>query len=255
MAFYEGFMVVLLPSGRLLEAFGRIVVMSKTGVGDVSTRTTPGVALRGEKPSRKYFSSLYLTTWPDNAEPKTSFILALYRIIPSSAELLKSQRLWRHFWRDFLLFSDCFEVCSRVNNLRHRHISKTHRVSCVCPGAANVQGVCYWMPLASYTIGHPKNRAGKWEKVTSAECRRMLTRGPATTRIGFRASEGQPKVRGLIASALFESCLNYIVESCILRPWRYNFERGMLWYFLQLWPNRLLLVHSVDLRGCCSCPM
>ena len=35
-----------------------------------------------------------------------------------------------------------FELGSCVNSLRYRHISKTHRVSCVCPGPRNVQGAC-----------------------------------------------------------------------------------------------------------------
>ena len=53
--------------------------------------------------------------------------------------------------------------------------------------------------------------------MNSAEYHRTFTRGPATTRIGFRASEGQLKVRRLLESALVDSCLNYIVESCISR--------------------------------------
>ena len=53
--------------------------------------------------------------------------------------------------------------------------------------------------------------------MNSAANHRTLSRGPGTTRIGFRASEGQLKVRRLLASALVDSCLNYIVESCILR--------------------------------------
>ena len=76
-------------SGR----FRRIVEMSKSYVGDVSMLMTLGVALRGRKPGRKYFSSLHLTRWTDRAEPNTFFILALYRMITSSAVLLKSQRL------------------------------------------------------------------------------------------------------------------------------------------------------------------
>ena len=76
------------------------------------------------------------------------------------------------------------------------------------------------MLLAIYTIGHclgAKDKAGKWEKVNSAEYHGMLTRGAATTCIAFRASERQPEVRRLIASAVVDSCLYYIVESCILR--------------------------------------
>ena len=77
------------------------------------------------------------------------------------------------------------------------------------------------MLLASYTIGphclYPEDRARKWDKVNSAEYRRTLTRRLATTCIGFLASEGQRKVCGLLASAVVDSCLNYSVESCILR--------------------------------------
>ena len=42
--------------------FCRIIAMSKPVVDDISTRTTPGVALWGGKPRRKYFSSLHLTS-------------------------------------------------------------------------------------------------------------------------------------------------------------------------------------------------
>ena len=70
--------------------FRRIVAMSKPGVGDVSLRMTPGMALWGGKQRRKYFSSLHLTRWTDHFEPETCFILALYRNITSSAVLLKS---------------------------------------------------------------------------------------------------------------------------------------------------------------------
>ena len=76
------------------------------------------------------------------------------------------------------------------------------------------------MLLARYTIRHcldTKDRAGKWEKVNSAKYHRTLTRGPATTCVGVHASEGQRKVRRLTASAVVDSCLNYIVEYCILR--------------------------------------
>ena len=45
----------------------------------------------------------------------------------------------------------------------------------------------------------------------------MFTRGPAIACIGFRASEGQRKVRRLIASAVVDTCLYYIVESCVVR--------------------------------------
>ena len=81
--------------------FRCIVAMSKSGFGDVWMRTAPRVALRGGKPRRKYFIPRHLTRWTDHVEPKACFILALYRIITSSAVLLKSQRprgifLWIH---------------------------------------------------------------------------------------------------------------------------------------------------------------
>ena len=113
--------------------FPCIIAMSKSGVGDVSMRTTPGVALRGGKPRRKYFSSLHLTRWTDHLEPKT-FILALNRMTTSPAVLLnESQRLRGIIWMDYCPLAPVFELCSRVNNLRHRLIFKTHRVSCVYP--------------------------------------------------------------------------------------------------------------------------
>ena len=89
--------------------FPRIVAMSKSGVGDVWMRTTPGVALRGEKPRRKYFSSLHLTRWTDHLEPKKYFILALNRITTSPAVLFnKSQRLCGIIWTDYCPFSHRF---------------------------------------------------------------------------------------------------------------------------------------------------
>ena len=125
---------------------------------------------------------------------ETGFILALYRTIISSAVLLKSQRLRGTFWRDSCPFCRWFELCCNVNNLRHRHISKTHHVSCDCPELGMSKESLYLILLANYTIGHcldPKDRAGKWEKVSSAEYRRTLTSCPATTDIGFCVSGGQ----------------------------------------------------------------
>ena len=90
----------------------RITDMSKSCAGDVSMRTTPGVASGGGKVRRNYFNSLHFTTWTDHAEPKTCFILALYRRITSSAVSVKSQRLRELFWRDSCPFSHRFEVCA-----------------------------------------------------------------------------------------------------------------------------------------------
>ena len=78
----------------------RIIAMPKSGVGDVSMRTTAGVALWRGKPRGKYFSSLHLTRWTDHLEPKKYFILALHRMITSPAVLLKSQRLRGNFRMD-----------------------------------------------------------------------------------------------------------------------------------------------------------
>ena len=72
------------------------------------------------------------------------------------------------------------------------------------------------MLLSSYTIEHcldPKDRAEKWEKVNSAEHLRTLTRGPATAHIVCRTRKGQLEVRRLIASAVVDSCSDYIVET------------------------------------------
>ena len=209
--------------------FHCIVVLSKSGAGEKAMRTTPRVALWGGKPRRKYFNSLHLTTWTDDAEPTIYFILGLYRMITSSAVLLKSQRLWGIFWRDSRPFSHRFEVFSRANSLRYRnmHIQDASRLSRL-PGTWECPRSLYWMFLASCTIRKrldPKHRAGKWEKVNNAEYPRTSTRGPATTCMGFHASEGQLKVRRLVSSAIVDSCLNYIVESCILRA-RYMFSKS-----------------------------
>ena len=131
---------------------------------------------------------------PPRAE--TSFILALYRTISSSAVLLKSQRLRGIFWRDFCPFSRRFELCSRVNNLRHPHISKTLHVSRDCPELGNVQGEPVFdtaCQLHDRTLLGCQRQSWKVEKVSSAEYRRTLTSCPATTHIGFRVSEGQRK--------------------------------------------------------------
>ena len=76
------------------------------------------------------------------------------------------------------------------------------------------------MLLYSNTMGHclnGKGRAGKWEKVNSAEFLKTSTRGPATTHIGFRIPEGQLKVRRLITSTVVDSCSDYAVETRTLR--------------------------------------
>ena len=146
--------------------------MSKSDVGDVSMIMTPGVALQGGKPRIIYFSSLHLTTWTDHAGPKTWFILALYRTTTSSAGLLKSQRLRGIFWRDSCAFSKpvwIVQPCKQSSTTSHiQDTSRLLRLSrtCECPWSP------YWILLASYTIGHcldPKDRAGKWEKMNSAE--------------------------------------------------------------------------------------
>ena len=154
--------------------FRRIVAMSKSGFGDELMRTAPGVALRGRKLRRKYFSPRHLTRWTDHVEPKACFILALYRIITSSAVLLEPQRLRGIFWMNSCPFSHQFELCNRVNNLRHRHISATHRV---CPQPGNIQGACIGCFLLVTRYGHCsdlKDRAEKWDKVNSAEYHRTL---------------------------------------------------------------------------------
>ena len=108
-------------------SFHRILVLFKSGVNDVSMRTTPGVALRGGKPRRIYLSSLHLTTGTHHAEQNTCFILALYRAITSSAVSPKSQRLRVIFWRDSCRLNHRFDVCSRVTTFDivtyPRHVS------------------------------------------------------------------------------------------------------------------------------------
>ena len=195
--------------------FRRILATSDSGVGDLWTRTTPGVALRGRKPRREYFGLLHLTRWTDHVEAKTYFILALYWIVASSAVLVKSQCLRGIVWMDSCRYSHRFQLHSRVNSLRHRHISKTHRVSRVSP--ENLGMSKDRLLDASFQLHDRallwcmKDRAGKWEEVNSAYYHRTLNRGSATTCIGFRASEGQRKVRSLIASAVVECCLNYVL--------------------------------------------
>ena len=66
----------------------------------------------------------------------------------------KSQCLQGIFWMDFCLFSHRFELCSRVNNLRNRHISKTHGVSRVFPEPGTAYGACIWcfLPVTRWDI-------------------------------------------------------------------------------------------------------
>ena len=83
--------------------FRRIVAIYKSGVGDVWMQKTPGVALWGEKPRRKYYGSLHLTRWTAHLETKTYFILALYRT-PSRQQCYSSRSVnegdfWRDSWR------------------------------------------------------------------------------------------------------------------------------------------------------------
>ena len=148
------------------------------------------------KTSEKNFSSLHLTRWSAHLEPKTGFILALYWTIISSAVLLKSQRLRGIFRRDSCPISRRFELCSRVTIFDiltyPRHIRSLATVQSLGMSKESL----YLMFLANYTIGHcldPKYRAGKWEKVSSAEYRRTLTSCPATSHIGCRVSGGQRK--------------------------------------------------------------
>ena len=105
---------------------------------------------------------------PPRAEK--GFILALYRTIISSAVLPKSQRLRGSFWRDSCPFSHRFELCSRVNNLRYRHISKTHIVSCDCPRLGNVQGEPDSCQLRDMTLLGSQRQS---RKVRESEQRRV----------------------------------------------------------------------------------
>ena len=78
------------------------------------------------------------------------------------------------------------------------------------PKEPALDGSCH---LHDATTLGSQRQSWKEGKVNSAEYYRTLTRGPATTFIGFRASEGQLKVRRLLQ---VDSCLNFIVQSCIL---------------------------------------
>ena len=129
----------------------------------------------------------------------------------------------RHLLVGFLpLLPSVWTVQPRTESSSSSHIQDTSRLLHL-PWTWECPRSLYWMLLASYTIGYcldPKDRAGKWEKLNST------TRGPATTCIGFRAWEGQLKVRRRTASAVAHSCLNYIVETvetCVLRGRWYVF--------------------------------
>ena len=213
--------------------FRRIIAMSKSVVGDVSTRTTPGVALWGGKPRRKYFCSLHLTRWTDHFEPKTSFILAVYRINTSSAVLLKSRRLQGIVWMHSCPFSNRFELYSRVNNLRHRHIYKTHHVSRVYPEPGNVQGACIgcFLPVRWKDIAIPKAEPRSGSKWTAPSVIQDVNQRPSTVHIGFRTPEGQLKVRRLTTCAVVDSCPDWIVETCVLIERRCVFDLSNLRFF------------------------
>ena len=130
--------------------FPRIVAMSKSGVGDVSVRTTPGVALRRGTPRRNYFSSLHLTRWTGHLEPKIYFILALYRMTTSSPVLLKSQRLRGIVFNGFLpLQPPVWTVQPREQSSTWSHIQDTSRLWRLSRTWGFPWNL-YWMLLVSY---------------------------------------------------------------------------------------------------------
>ena len=191
--------------------------MSKSGEGDVSMRTTSGVALQGGKPRRNFFRSLHLTRWTDHFESKTYSIPALYRRITSPAVLLKSKRLRGIMWMVSWPYSQRFlTVQPRKQSSISSHIQDIQRLSCLSRTGMSTEPVLdASCQLHDRTLLGSQRQSRKRDKVNSAEYHRMLTRGRAATCIGFRASEGQLKVRRLIASAVVDSCLDYIAESYI----------------------------------------
>ena len=146
-------------------------------------RTTPGVALWGWKPRRKYFSLPHVTRWTDHLEPKTYFILALYKERSRRQQCYSSRSVYEGFLEGFLpLLPPVWTVKPPKQYSTSPHIQDTSSL-------ASFQDlwVClrshYWMLPANYTIGHcldPKDRAGKWGKINSAQYHRMLTGGPAS---------------------------------------------------------------------------
>ena len=193
-------------------------------------RTTPSFVLCGGKPRRKY---IFCCIWQHELNtPSRRHALSWL-----STELQQCHSSRSVYEGIFGGIPDPLATGLKCVRLRKQpstssyiqDISRLSRLSRTWESPRSL----YWMLLASYTIGHcldPEDGVGKWDKVNSAECHRTLTRGPATTRSGFRASEGQLKVRRLVTSAVVDSCLNYIVESRILKA-RYVFELVILWYF------------------------
>ena len=153
--------------------------------------------------------------WPPRAE--NSLYTGFLQNNHVASSLLRSQRLRGIFWIDSCSFSRRFELCNRVKIFDivtyPRHITSLASVQSLGMSKRSL----HWMLLASCTIGHcldPNERARSGRKWTA---RTIIGREPETICVGFRTLEGQPKVRRIIASAVVDSCLNYIVETCILR--------------------------------------
>ena len=89
------------------------------------------------------------------------------------------------FWRDSCRFSHRFQLCNRVNNLRHRHTSQMYRISLVCAEPGNVHGACIgcflpvtrwgiaWIPKAKPEIGRKWTTPSIVGRQTQAQ--RLLT--------------------------------------------------------------------------------
>ena len=235
--FCEGFTGRISSFWTFPGRFRRIVAISKSGVGDVWMRKTPGVALWGEKPRRKYYGSLHFTRWTAHFEANTYFVLALYGT-PSRQQCYSSRNVnegdlggipvasWPPVWTGQRKQSSILSNMKGTSRLLRP--SRTSE----CPRSL------YCMLLASYTIGRCvdlKGRPEKGDEVNSAKNSRTLARGPATTHIGFRSPEGELEVRRLITSALVDSCSVYIVETCVLIERWYVFD--WIEIFWQVWPR------------------
>ena len=211
--------------------------MSESVVGDVSTRTTPGVALwRGK--SRRNTSARCI--WQDelNTSSQRHTLCWLATEWSRRQQCYWSRGVYEGCFGCILASSASGLNCAAAWKLcsTSSHIRDTPRFSRLsrtweCPRRL------YWMIPASWTKGHcldSKGRAEKWEEVNSAEYNRTLTRGPATSHLGFRTPERQLEVRRLLTSAVVDSYSDWIVETCVLIERWYVFDLSNLRFFATL---------------------
>ena len=200
--------------------FRRIVSMCWSGVGDVSMTTMPGVSLWGGKPRRKYFSSLYLTRWTDHLEPKTFFYpgsLLIYHVVSCVTQVAASTRdLFGWIRVPLVTSSNCvaaWPILDVVTYPRHIAFLASFRNLEMSKEPA-LDAFCQLHDRTFLGSQRQSREVGESEQ---REVPQDVIRGPATTCVLFRASEGQFKVRRLFAITVVDSCSNNIVEYCILR--------------------------------------